>query len=251
MANETRFSNRVADYIKYRPSYPQALIECLISRAQLTVDAQVADIGAGTGIFSKLLLDRGFTVMAVEPNAKMLAAAREQLSGNDRFSYQQNNAEQTGLADQSVDLICAAQAFHWFNTDLSKQEFRRILKPDGYLALVWNQRSLQQPLQSEYEQLLRKYSSDYSQVNHMNLTPTELASCFAQGAMQEYSFDNQQEFDLSGLIGRIQSTSYCPATGSQAYEQLMAAVKVLFCQYQAGGKLRLEYETKLYLGKLC
>ena len=250
MDNETRFSNRVADYVKYRPSYPQQLIDCLIDQATLSGNAQIADIGAGTGIFSKLLLDQGFAVTAVEPDAKMLAAATAQLSGNSRFSYLNNNAEQTGLADQSVDLICAAQAFHWFNTAQSKQEFKRILKPDGYLALIWNQRSMHQPLQIEYDQLLRKFCSEYSRVNHMNLTHEDLASCFAEDAMQQFSFDNQQEFELSGLIGRIQSTSYCPAADSQAYQQLMTAVKVLFCKYQLGGKIRLEYETKLYLGKL-
>ncbi|EPJ53088.1 MAG: hypothetical protein OFPI_11890 [Osedax symbiont Rs2] len=250
MDNEERFSNKVADYVKYRPSYPQALIDCLIDQAKLTGNTQIADIGAGTGIFSKLLLEQGLTVTAVEPNANMLAAAKAQLSDNNRFSYLNNNAEQTGLADQSIDLICAAQAFHWFNTAQSKQEFKRILKPDGYLALIWNQRSMQQPLQIEYDQLLGEFCSDYSRVNHMNLTAEVLASCFAQDVMQQYSFHNHQTFELSGLIGRIQSTSYCPATDSQSYQQLMAAVKVLFCKYQVGGKIRLEYETKLYLGKL-
>ena len=250
MDSVARFSNRVADYVKYRPSYPAELIDCLITQAELSRNAQVADIGAGTGIFSKLLLDQGYAVTAVEPNTKMLAAATAQLSSNRRFSAVNNSAEQTGLAEQSIDLICAAQAFHWFNTERAKQEFQRILKPDGYLALIWNQRSLQQPLQVEYDALLREYASDYQRVNHMNLTPADIASFFRPDAMREYSFYNQQEFALQGLIGRIQSTSYCPGVESQAYKQLMAAVKILFCKYQQGGKIRLEYETKLYLGRL-
>ena len=244
-----RFSDRVDDYRRYRPGYPPALIEHLLNRTGLAAGARVADIGAGTGIFTGLLLDAGLSVTAVEPNAGMLAAARSLYAGNPGFRSSSGGAEDTGLASASVDLVTAAQAFHWFANRAAISEFDRILRPGGYLALVWNRRQVEEPLQRDYDALLRRYAPEYGRVNHMNIEDAGLEPFFAAGSLSIARFDNVQQLDFDGLIGRLRSASYCPAESSAQYAGLRDVLADLFARYAIDGRLRFTYQTRLYLGQ--
>jgi len=244
-----RFSDRVANYIKYRPSYPQVVVDTIISECQLGKTHTVADIGSGTGIFSKLLLDRDFDVIGVEPNESMRKAAEHQLSYYEKYSSVDGQSECTNIASSSIDLITAAQAFHWFNREKTKQEFSRILKPGGYLALIWNQRKVDQPFHKEYDSILRKYATDYNSVNHMNISDEDIAGFFYPGKVATFDFKNSQQFDLIGFLGRMQSSSYTPKVNTREHETLMKVAEDLFHRYEASGTITFEYDTRLYLAQ--
>lgn len=245
-----RFSSRVAHYIRYRPSYPQSLLDILIDVAQLNAASSIADIGAGTGIFSQCLLQNNLSVTAIEPNKYMLAAAKSQHASNPSFRFLNNSAEQTGLTARSIDLICAAQSFHWFNNQASRTEFARILKPQGYLALIWNQREAQHPFHKQYDAILKTYATDYDAINHLNINAAQIADYYAPGQVASYDVYNHQQFDLAGLMGRIKSCSYCPSEDSAAFKGLENAIHELFVQFSDNGLINVEYNCKLYLGRL-
>jgi len=251
MNNPTeRFSDRVANYASYRPSYPPGLIDILASECNLGNQSTIADIGSGTGIFSRLLLDKGFQVAAVEPNENMRREAELQLMDYKNFTSVAGESESTGLAKSSIDLITAAQAFHWFRRDETKPEFFRILKPAGQVALIWNQRKIEQPFQKEYDDILRKFSTDYNTVNHMNISYEDIAHFFSPHKVVVFEFENSQIFDLTGLLGRIQSSSYTPKTNTREYVQLMQVAESMFNRYERGGVVKFEYTTRLYLAQI-
>jgi SAM-dependent methyltransferase len=243
-----RFSDRVEAYQKYRPGYPPVLVSTLLEKARLDAGAVVADIGSGTGIFTRLLLDHGLQVTAVEPNTNMRLAAETALSDYQQFTSIEGTAELTGLEDDSIDLVTAAQAFHWFNNTATKAEFQRILKPGGRLALIWNKRAVSEPFQQAYDAILSEYAPEYNKVNHMNLDTNDIAAFFSAGSMELLHFDNSQSLDFSELIGRLQSSSYCPAEGSAQYIPLVTELVNLFDQFAVNGRIDFAYDTQLYLG---
>jgi len=246
----TRFSDRVRDYVRYRPDYPAELIRTLQSAAGLTAESVIADIGSGTGISSAPFLELGATVFAVEPNAAMREAAESRFTGWSRFHSQPATAEATGLPDTSIDLIVAGQAFHWFDRDRTRAEFRRILRPAGCVALFWNTRHVDTtPFLAAYEALLHQFSRDYEQVNHTRITPAVLADFFG-GPFQTSTFPHAQEFDLEGFEGRVRSSSYVPAPGQPGFAELSLALTELFRQYGTAGTVRFDYTTELHFGPL-
>ena len=246
-----RFSDRVENYVKYRPGYPSALIHTLLQEASLGANAVVADVGSGTGILTRLLLEEGLDVFGIEPNANMRGAAELMLSDHARFISVDAPAERTGLADNSIDLVTAAQAFHWFNNTATKAEFHRILKPEGKLALIWNKRKISQPFQQAYDAILRDYVPEYGAVNHMNLRETDIAEFFAEVQMKTHHFDNNQQLTFAALLGRLKSSSYCPAENSRGYPSLVAELAALFEQFAFDGAIDFQYDTELYLGPVA
>jgi len=251
MKSTERFSSRVDAYQKYRPDYPASLVAEIRKQTGLDGPAVAADIGSGTGIFTRLLLQDGFEVYAVEPNLEMRVAAEALLADEPRFISVDANAEDSRLEAASIDLITAAQAFHWFNTDTAKQEFRRVLKADGKLALIWNRRKLSQPFQQTYDAILREFAPEYGKVNHMNLTATDIESFFATGSMQRFVFDNSQRLDFAALMGRLKSSSYCPEEKSPQFIPLATELLSLFDQHAVDGTVEFEYDTELYLGSIA
>jgi ubiquinone/menaquinone biosynthesis C-methylase UbiE len=191
-----RFSDRVNNYIKYRPSYPPEVLDHLKEKCGLSPRSIIADVGAGTGIFTKLLLDRGYTVYAVEPNAPMLDAAIAELSPDKKFIPVDGTAEATTLPENSIDLIVCAQAFHWFNNENTKIEFKRILKVTGKAALIWNNRLINaDEFSEEYDGLLKNDSVDYNKVNHQNIGNIDFEAFFKDGKYEVKKFPNVQVFD--------------------------------------------------------
>jgi ubiquinone/menaquinone biosynthesis C-methylase UbiE len=251
MNSKERFSDRVDSYVKFRPSYPAEAINYLYDVVGLQADGKIADIGAGTGIFSKLLLERGSHVTAVEPNQEMREAAEKTLIGEKNFRAVSGSAEMTGLPDQSVDFIVCAQAFHWFDRSAAQTEFKRILKHGGKVVLIWNSRLLHgTSFREEYEQLLQTFGTDYNKVNHKNISPEILSSFFKSGKMQEKRFIYQQLFDFEGLSGRLRSSSYTPALGDPKHALMMNELQNLFERNNQDGKVFFEYETEVYWGEV-
>jgi SAM-dependent methyltransferase len=246
-----RFSDRVEAYVKFRPDYPAELVKTLVQKTMLDTGAVVADVGSGTGIFTRLLLDQQLKVFAVEPNANMRHAAEALFSGYPHFTSVDAAAEHTGIADNSVDLITTAQAFHWFNNAATKAEFGRILKADGKLALIWNKRKVSQPFQKAYDAILKTYAPEYGVVNHMNLSEADIAEFFDHGHMELLRFDNCQQLTFPGLLGRLKSSSYCPAENSPQYPSLVAELAGLFEQFAVNQLIDFQYDTQLYLGPIA
>jgi len=245
-----RFSDRVDAYVRYRPAYPEALIDSLIETCRLDSSSVVADIGSGTGILTRLLLANKLCVFAVEPNEPMRQAAEELLSGNENFTSINGQAEESGLADCSVDLIVAAQAFHWFRQDAAYREFTRILKIPGWVALIWNQRKLEQPFQRDYDALLSASAPEYDLVNHMNVSDRTIAAFYSPHPYQSFTFENRQVLDRTSFLGRMKSASYLPPVGTAEYVKLLESADQLFAKYQNNGKVSFEYDACLHIGKL-
>ena len=246
-----RFSDRVDNYIKYRPTYPNEVLDYLKEKCYLTSKSVIADVGAGTGIFTKLLLDRGYTVYAVEPNAPMRDAAVEQLSADKNFTAVDGTAGATTLSSNSIDMIVCAQAFHWFSNENTRVEFKRILKDTGKTALIWNNRLVDADKFSiEYDALLKNDSVDYNKVNHQNINDIDFKAFFRDGKYELKKFPNEQVFDEQGLIGRAFSSSYVPPQGSDKGEIFLKLLKELFARYNVDGNVSFKYETEIYLGEV-
>lgn len=245
-----RFTTRVETYIRYRPGYPAEVLELLESECGLTSAAVIADVGSGTGIFSELLLKNGNTVFGVEPNEAMRGAGAQLLQSYPNFASIEGSAEATTLPPGSVDLITAGQAFHWFETRKARAEFRRILKLQGFVALIWNDRRLDStPFLRAYQDLLLNFGTDYAQVQELN-APSEITKFFAPGEFKLKIFPNVQMFDFEGLKGRVLSASYTPEPGHPNFEPMLNQLQELFSTHQENGKVAFEYDTKVYYGQL-
>jgi SAM-dependent methyltransferase len=246
-----RFSDRVDNYVKYRPSYPREVLTCLANRCRLKTGSVVADIGSGTGIFSGLLLAKGYKVYAVEPNQAMQEAAIRQYGGDDNFTPVAGTAEATTLPSNSIDAIVCAQAFHWFDAGKTKTEFKRILKAEGHVALIWNNRDAgTDEFAAAYENLLKHHSADYNQVNHRNIGDIDFKAFFKDGVYEAMKYPNVQVFDEEGFLGRAFSSSYVPADDSEDGKKFKCMLKALFAKYNTEGNVRFYYQTEVYLGKV-
>lgn len=251
MKTTERFSDRVDNYVKYRPGYPVEVLSRLREEGILRDGAIIADIGSGTGISSKLFLDAGYEVFGVEPNREMRDAAEKLLDGQKNFHSVDATAESTTLPDRSVDLVVAGQAFHWFDSEKAKAEFRRILKPGGNVVLIWNDR---RPDATDflraYEDLLKMFGTDYTKVNHRNVDEQIFDAFWGKGNWRMFSVYNFQDFNFEGLKGRLFSSSYVPAEDHADSPFMISVLKKIFLRYQENGTVRFDYDTKVYYGNL-
>lgn len=252
MDSKLRFTDRVSSYVKSRPGYPREVIELLREECGLGPAAVVADIGSGTGMLSRMLLENAQTVCGVEPNQAMREAAKADLAQYANFLTVDGCAENTALASTSVDLITVAQAFHWFNQDDARHEFLRVLKPNGWTALIWNDRRLEgTPIAEAYERLLLEFGTDYEQVRSRGKASVEnLDRFFGHSEHKRASFENSQALDREGFIGRALSASYMPNEGHPRYEAMVSQLKQIFDENQGGGHVTLEYTTNVYYGQM-
>jgi len=245
-----RFSSRVDNYVRYRPSYPPQAIQLLQQRCGLNPRAVVADLGSGTGILTQLLLPCASKVAAVEPNDPMRAAAEAALGADQRFASVKGTAEATTLPAASIDLIVAGQAFHWFKVAPARVEALRITRPGAWGALLWNEHPVDgSAFLADYERLLRRHASEYDAVVGSRVDEPAMRE-YLGPAMQCARFPNQQSFDYAGLVGRVMSSSYAPEPGHLEHEPLLAGLKRVFAAHQHGGRILFPYVTLVYFAQL-
>jgi SAM-dependent methyltransferase len=262
-----RFSSRVENYVRYRPSYPPEIVALLASECGLTQDALVADIGSGTGLLTELFLKNGNRVFGVEPNREMREAGERLLAGYPNFTSVDGTAEATMLGDRSVDIVTAGQAFHWFDRVRARAEFARILRPPssgpstssggasglsgGWVALIWNERRVgTTPFLEAYEGLLRTYAGEYATLNHRQVDQETIAAFFAAGTFRSAAFENRQIFDFEGAKGRLLSSSYTPEPGHPQHQPMLDELARIFHDHQDNGTVAFEYDTNVYYGRL-
>ncbi len=244
-----RFSDRVVNYVKYRPSYPLEVATFLIKEFRLSENSVVVDIGSGTGKLSESLLQEGLKIIGVEPNKEMREAGEDLLSVWQNFKSVDGRAEATGLGDQSADLVVAGQAFHWFEEELSKLEMQRILKPGAGLALVWNERDETSSFLAAYEHLLHDHAQSYGEVNHRRIDDAVFERFFAPGKYKVFETTNCQYFDLEGLIGRYLSSSYSFNEDDARFPKARQALEDLFKHFSIDDRIRFDYNTRVYYGR--
>ena len=246
-----RFTRRVDHYVKHRPSYPHAVLYLLERRCGLTSDSVVADVGSGTGLLSELFLNNGNRVLGVEPNKEMREAGERRLAHHPRFTSVAGTAEDTTLGDASVDFVVAGQAFHWFDPERARAEFARILEPRGWAVVVWNlRRKDATPFLEAYERLLATYRTDRGEAEIWRRGDEMAGAFFGSGSFESATFDNEQVLDLDGFKGRLLSISYVPAEGEPGSEDMLRNVEEIFDEHQRHGRVRIEYDTKVYYGRL-
>ena len=249
--SKQRFSSRVADYVRYRPGYPHAVIDTLHDDCGLRPESAVADVGSGTGLLSRLFLENGNSVYGVEPNAEMRAAGKEFLRSYPNFRSIDGSAEETTLPDSSIDFVAAGQAFHWFDPEPTHKEFARILKSNSWVAVIWNERRIEtSALLRAYEDLLRKYSPDYAEVSAKYPEALRMAEFFGPNQVHQRTFPNEQLFDFEGLRGRLLSSSYSPPKDHPNHEPMLLELRRIFDAHNEHGRVRIEYTAHLYYGQL-
>lgn len=251
MLNPTlRFSSRVENYRKYRPGYPPEIIPLLKSECGLTSESLITDLGSGTGLFTEIFLRNGNTVFGVEPNAEMRKAGEQILNGYPKFKSVDGTAESTTLPDHSVDFVVAGQAFHWFDRQIARPEFKRILQPRGWVVLAWNgYRVESSQMMRAYQGLVAKYGTDYSEVQR-EVVGVDVESFYAPGSCRCARFSFRQRFDYEGLEGRLLSSSYAPEADHPSYKAMLRDLRALFAANQEDGKVNFDYETEVYYGRL-
>jgi SAM-dependent methyltransferase len=246
----SRFTDRVNNYVLYRPDYPPEVLQTLRTECGLTANDTLADIASGTGIWTRHLLENGNKVFAVEPNAEMRAAGERQLARFANFVSIAGTAEATTLPSESIDFITAAQAAHWFDRAPSRREFLRILKPAGWLVLLWNERLTDStPFLRDYEQLLLEYGTDYREVRHERTT-SAVNEFFEPAPYQQRVFDIRQHFDYAGLEGRLLSSSYAPGPDHPQHAPMLRELRRIFDAQAVQGRVSFDYKTRLYFGRL-
>ena len=245
-----RFSNRVQDYVKYRPSYPDAIVPFLERELGFARGSHVVDVGSGTGKLADVFLRAGHRVTAVEPNAGMRAAAEAWLGARVGFTSVDGSAERLPLPAASADAILAGQAFHWFDAARARAEFARVLRPDRGVALIWNNRRTDaSDFLRELEALLLRCCPDYPRIGNKHYEEPALRQFFGGRGPERARFDSEQRFDFDGLRGRILSSSYAPLTGP-AHEVLMQGLRDLFQRWAVRGQVAFVYDTEVFHGRL-
>ncbi|UQW96016.1 methyltransferase domain-containing protein [Rummeliibacillus sp. G93] len=249
METSGNFSGKADVYAKYRPSYPKEYIDYLFSTNHLKDDRIVADIGSGTGIFSRQLLERGLNVIGVEPNDDMRTMAEQSLNQYTRYISVKATAENTTLKGNSVDLITVAQAFHWFDKEAFKNECQRILKQKANVALVWNSRDLTSPVIKENEEICQRICSNFKGFSGgIEETPEVFSKFFKEGKYEFKKYSSEILFDYEGFLGRNLSASYAPKKDDKEYEKFVFLLSELFEKYSENGKIALQNITRSYLG---
>ena len=246
----SRFSDRVENYVRYRPGYPPEALAALREECGLLPNHVVGDIAYGTGLWTRMLLGNGNRVIGVEPNAEMRAAGERQLADFPNFTSVAGTGEATTLPNGSLDFVTAAQAAHWFDREKARREFVRILKPHGWLVLLWNERVTDSTkFLCDYEKLLLTYGTDYEEVRHERTTD-EVNEFFDPAPFEQRVFEMRQEFDYAGVEGRLLSSSYAPGPEDPKHVPMLRELRRIFEADATDGRVCFEYMTRVYFGQL-
>jgi len=245
-----RFSDRVENYVRYRPGYPPEVLDLLRAECGLQPSHIIADIASGTGVLTRLLLDNGNSVFAVEPNTEMREMGMHELESYDRLVSVAGTAEETTLRSASVDFVTAAQAAHWFDLHRARAEFVRILRREGWCVLIWNERcTASTPFLRGYEQLLLTYGTDYKEVRHERTTAM-IHEFFTPALCRERVFGLRQQLGYEGAAGRLLSSSYAPLEGHPSHAPMMEELRRIFHAHATDDKVEFEYNTRVFYGHL-
>jgi len=245
-----RFSGLAGLYGQYRPDYPAQALDYFLARCGLSAGKLVVDVGAGTGISSRLLALRGLCVIAVEPNGDMRQQAESTPlpPGASPPQYRAGRAEDTGLADAGADAVVSAQAFHWFVAEAALMEFHRILKPGGWVVLLWNERDPRDPFTAAYGAIVRN-SPQGDIMEHARATAGQLLlthPLFQDAALE--TFGHEQRLTEEQMLGRALSVSYAPRMPDQV-AAYTSALRAVFARFQREGAVVLQYQTFVYTAR--
>jgi SAM-dependent methyltransferase len=245
-----RFTGLAEAYAKYRPSYPATAIDGIIGHCGLDSASLLVDVGCGTGISSRLFADRGIRVLGIEPNAEMRATASANTvsPGTQAVVYQDGRAEATGLPNAIANAVLAAQAFHWFDPDAALSEFHRILKPNGWVILMWNERDERDHFTAAYGAIIRSAPDALATELPRGRAGEALLANRMYVNAEKRLFYQEQTLDEEGLLGRAFSASYAPRDpdGRKAWAR---SLKDLFARHQSSESVRIRYETSVYLAQ--
>jgi len=230
MANEQVFNNRTKNYAESRPGYADGVIECLFQDI-VKPNAKVADVGSGTGIFAKVFIERGFDVFCVEPNEGMRAQAEIAFAGDRHFIPVAASAEDTTLADSSVDIVTAASAFHWFDAEKFHTECKRILKSNGIFFAVMNARDYSDPFTLRQHEICAEFCKDFTSLRHGLEKSIPKFEVFFGGNMRRAEFNYPLEYTKEKFIRRSLSSSYAPETGTATCEKYMDKLRSLLEEF--------------------
>ena len=247
---KTRFSERASDYSKYRPSYPAEIVQFILQHCSVNRSWVITDIGSGTGISTNLLLSLLCRVVGVEPNEKMRQIAERNLGDNPLYSSVVGSAEETNLPSSSVNMVASFQAFHWFEREKTRKEFRRILDDSKWVLIVWNDRVTDKPGFLEGYEGLLKNLPEYTNVNHRNVTIDDVAAFVGSERIIRLTLPYSQRLDWDGLKGRFSSSSYTPKPGTPEAHKLLLDLKGLFDNHQVRGRIEFMYNTEIYLAQM-
>jgi ubiquinone/menaquinone biosynthesis C-methylase UbiE len=243
-----RFDGRADAYSKYRPRYPQKVLAILKREAGFDRTKVVADVAAGTGILSELFLGHGNLVYSVEPNEDMRRRAERELHGFRRSHLVTGTAEATTLEEGSVDLVSVGQALHWFDPGKARKEFSRILKEDGWVCILYNDRRKKGGFDAAYEGIVRRHEVDLASAPDVDRD--YVARFLGNGTFKEFHMPNPQTLDLLGVLGRLESASYMPRRGTPGHREMEKEAREAFARHSRGGRVRFVYDTRMYLGKI-
>lgn len=244
------FTPLAADYARYRPGYPTELLDEIAAVCGIQPTWQIADIGSGTGNLARLFLQAGYQVIGVEPNREMREAAERHLASYPAFRSLDGIAENIPLANQSIDLITVGQAIHWFNIEQTRNEFLRILRPGGWVAVTWNDGASQDTAFAQaYGALRHAYAQMCTVACDVPLS-TGVESLFGAAIPRHTSFPHAQQFDLPGFLGRIRSSGILPQPGAPGCDDLTQQFTGLFSDHQQDGMVTFHYMAQLYIGQL-
>lgn len=243
------FSPKVADYVAARPDYPAALYDRLREIGAMLEGALVADVGAGTGLLSEGLLDRGCRVIAVEPNGEMRAAADAWLGDRSGYRSTGGGAENTSVEDRSVDLVTAAQAFHWFDPEATRIEWLRILKPGGQVAIIWNDRLQGDPLQDGLDDVFEAFGGMKREARVAYDHKARLDTFFHGAGIRLFEFPHEHRLTRPAFHSLAFSRSYMPAPASDEGHRARLRLDALFDAFASGDTVAVRYRTQAYVGR--
>lgn len=244
------FSDKAADYAISRPDYPAALFATLKTRCPPGPDAVAVDIGAGTGLLTQGLLQAGYRVVAVEPNAAMRAAADARLGENARYRSVEGKAEAIPLPNGVARLIAAAQAFHWFDVPNARKEFRRILDPGGWVAIIWNDRVPDDPVSAGLNALADEFGGSKREAVVAQEDPERLSLLFGGKPPERLVWPHEQRLGLEPFLGLAFSRSYMPRRDTPEGASLANRMRELFDEFSRDGLVRVAYRTSAFIGTL-